>query len=197
MHGQSDKTITTASTLSFFPVKIANITKEGSDSDDNGRTYVQLSAVANDKNTLISSFGCLFGNIMSRIPTSWKAWFYRKQIEGSERVLGTISLSEIDKRKYKVENELGNLNVYNVGVQLLAEYQRRGIVSGIAKTLFRRFAALNTDMDGFWISTRPSNQGVIHLAEKYQFTYIKRTWLFLLPCIPFPLSSLLYWKPIQ
>ncbi|MCP5507134.1 MAG: GNAT family N-acetyltransferase [Chlamydiales bacterium] len=214
MHERNNKDAVKITTLTLHEVKMANIVNEGTTSDDDGETYRRLSEVANDTITLISIFGPVAGRLLSLFPTSWKARVYRMDIEVSERkklnhfnwvmvneeghTVGTFSLSEIDKKRFSLEESFQSLKLYNVGVCLHSNFHRRGIVSGVAREIFKRISSLKIDIDGFWISTSPENVGVIRLAEKLEFEFIK-AWdddKKLFPFIKTSLPRNLYWRTV-
>lgn len=175
--------------IHFTRVEIANIINQGQSSSDGGSTYRRLVELANDFNGLVSTCGSVVGRILYWLPTSWKASvFIRAMEEAREKglassswvlsgrdgqTIGLFSLNEIQNEKFELEGELKTFKLFNVGVLLHSNFQRRGIVTELTNHLFDQFCRLNLDIDGLWIATRPDNAGVNHIANKLQFTFIK------------------------
>lgn len=177
------------SVIHFNRIELSNIVNQGLNSNDNGRTYRRLAELANDFNCLVSAFGSVLGRIVYWLPTFWKASAYIKVAEearqkgrlsaswilsdGNGETVGLLGLSEIEKEKFELDEELNRLKLYNVGVLLHSNFQRRGVVTEITNHLFEKFRRLNLDIDGLWITTRPDNEGVNHIARKLDFSFIK------------------------
>lgn len=92
----------------------------------------------------------------------------------NNHTIGTCSLSKIKNEEFELDGEIKNFKLYNIGVFLHSDYQRRGVVAAITTQLFDRICRLKLDMDALWIMTRPDNVGVNHIARKLHFSFIKQ-----------------------
>jgi len=179
----------TENTIHFKKVELSNIVDQGKNSNDNMESYRRLAELADDFNMLVSAFGPLIGRILYWLPVSWKASAYiegldkankenRKHIEWllidkDDKTIGELSLSQIEKERFDLSDELNDLKLYNVGVILHSDFQRKGIVTELSNSLFGQLHNLDLDIDGLFIATRPDNVGVNVIAKKLDFTFIK------------------------
>jgi RimJ/RimL family protein N-acetyltransferase len=203
--------------IHFRKVELANITNKGRDSIDDGETYQRLAELADDFNGLVSAFGGFLGRILFWTPVSWKAGVFIREMKKAtekrlnhctwvlsdkdEKTIGSFSLSEIEKEKFDLSGELESLKLYNVGVLLHSSFQRKGVVTELTNHLYDQICRLNFDIDGLWIATRPDNVGVNHIANKLNFTMIKKMDVEQEDLIPFFSSTYipfnLYFKRIS
>jgi len=181
----------TGNIIRFKKVELSNIVNQGKNSNDDIETYRRLAELADDFNMLVSAFGPVFGRILYWLPVSWKASAYidglnksnkenRKHIEWllidkDDKTIGELSLSQIEKEKFDLSDELNSLKLYNIGVILHSDFQRKGIVTELSNSLFSQLHNLDLDLDidGLFIATRPDNIGVNTIAKKLDFTFIK------------------------
>ena len=214
--GTGNNETITEDILHFKQVELNNIINQGKNSNDNRETYERLTELANDFNMLVSAFGSVVGRILYWLPTSWKATVYIKELEKAiekklpflewilvdqnMHTVGSVGLRSIEKEKYDLDDELNSLKLYNIGVILHSNFQRRGIITQLTNKLFDQLCDLNLDIDGLFIATRPDNVGVNTIAKKLNFTFVKEMDVEfdgLLPCCSSNyLSSNIYVKKL-
>lgn len=185
----------------FQRIELQNIVDGGKSAQDDGRSYRALAELANDCSGLVSMLGPVVGRLLYWLPTEWKAKVFigdmqRAQEKGlagctwlmrdvSGATIGMINLDELEAHKFAMGERLDLLNLYNVGVLLHSNYQRRGVVTAVTSHLYEALGALRLNMDGLWIRTRPDNEGVNHIAKKLGFEFLKTMSVAeeaLLPC---------------
>ena len=176
-------------TIRFKRLELANITNEGQNSDDNEESYHRLAELANDFKMLVSAFGSVLGRVLYWLPVSWKAGAYIKEltkaiyekrpqvgwilVDENEQTIGLLSLCLIEKEKYNLDTDLNFLKLYNIGLMLHSDFQRKGIATELSNKLFNQLGDLNFDVDGLFIATLPNNIGVNVIAKKLNFTFVK------------------------
>lgn len=191
LHDKGNPEAKAPHTIHFRQIELANIVQQGLTSSDEGRTYRALATLSVDFNGLISEFGAVLGRILYWLPVSWKAAMFIKGMEKirnenrpsiqwtlsdeHNQTIGLCSLTKVHNEDFELDSEIKNLKLYNIGVFLHSDYQRRGVVAAIANQLFARLCTLKVDMDALWIMTRPDNAGVNHIARKLHFSFIKQT----------------------
>lgn len=192
LHEKNNTAAKIEEVIHFKRLELVNIENQGRNCVDGGETYQRLAEMANDFQMLTSAFGPMFGRILYWVvPTSWKANAYENVLKEADRknrawgqwilvsenkqTIGIVCLDQIDKKKFELDydDELGSLKLYNMGVLLHSNFQRRGIVTELSNHIFTQLRHLNLDIDAFFINTRPDNVGVNAIAEKMNFTFIK------------------------
>jgi len=187
----NDKIEKVEHTIRFTRIEMANIVDKGANSNDDGETYKRLAELANDFGLLVSAFGPVFGRLLYWLPVSWKAKVYinehKKNTEKdlkyiawiiadeNGQTVGSLSLDQVDKDKYVLNDELQSMNLYNIGLILSSDYQRRGLATELSKHLLSQLPALQIDMDALFIATLPNNAGVNTLAKRLGFTFVAET----------------------
>jgi RimJ/RimL family protein N-acetyltransferase len=175
-------------TLKFTQIKLENIENKGNDSSDNGETYRRMAELSNDFNMLMTSFGPVFGRLLYWLPTWWKAKFYITELkkhneknlkhigwviaDDNGQTCGLLSLTEVNKEMYKLDANLQLMKLYNIGLMLHSDYQRRGVATELSQKLLNHVNQLNFDIDALFIATRPDNVGVNTIANKLNFTFV-------------------------
>lgn len=201
--------------INFRRVTLRNIQHGGRDAIDGGVTYGRLAELADDFNGLTSAFGWFVGRLLYWLPVSWKAKVYIDAINKAQekgladcnwvlsdqhgRTIGMMGLTEIDKGRFDLDEPEASQRLFNVGVLLHSDFQRRGVVTEVTNHLYDRLVRLRGDIDGLWIATRPDNAGVNHIANKLHFNFIKEMAVeekSLLPCVPTYMPQNLYVKPL-
>lgn len=203
--------------VNFTRIDLQNIVNEGRDSIDGGRTFRHLANLSNDYNALLSSQGSIMGRILYWMPTSWKAGAYIRVMEKDReeqkpsiswlltdahgQTIGIFGLSKIKNEDFALKGEHEHLKLYNVGVFLHSNFQRRGVVTALTNQLFEQIAQLQLDIDALWVMTLPTNTGVNYIANKLNFTFLKRYDFrhpSFFPCCSESTTTLnLYVKPLQ
>ena len=173
--------------ISFKQVKLSNIIDQGKKSDDMKDTYRRLADLSNDFKMLMTAFGPFFGRILFCLPVSWKANMYIKQlskdiernlhyaewimIDQNDRTLGILNLKNIDRNKLEMYDD-DDLKLYNIGLMLHTDFQRKGFATELSNQLFNQLPHL--DIDGLIIVTRQDNAGANKLASKLNFVFVKK-----------------------
>lgn len=186
--------------IKFKQILLDNIIDNGNSSNDNKDTYNRLAEIANDSGILINTFGTIFGRIIYLFPTSWKASIYIDEMQTNknhigmllihstnygDHTIGVMSTHLVDKLKYHLLKniqskfpEIENVDFYNIGLQIRTQYQNHGIASYLFDNLYIFKTLLNkidNNKKALFIATKPDNDRVIHLTDKFEFIYLSTT----------------------
>lgn len=181
--------------IRFKQITLNNIEKQGKNSNDAGETYRSLACLSNDFRMLTTAYGPFIGRLLYWCPVSWKASSFIGEmkkmneekrshmqwvlIDKDDSTVGLFSLSELsesEKGKYKFSDDIHSLKLYNFGVMIHTDFQRRGIVTGLMKSLpnqIKNVPQLNGVIDGLFVATRPDNIGMNTISKKLNYSFIK------------------------
>lgn len=205
------------SVIRFIPVLLNNIEKHGKNSNDNCETYRRLSDLSNDFTMLTTAYGPIFGRIIYWCPVYLKASSYIKNmkkkieknmtqmewilVDQNDLTVGLFGLSQLDleqKEKYALNNDLRPLKLYNVGIMLHTDYQRKGICSELLKCLPNQITNMNNlDIEGLFVVTRTDNIGMNTVAKNVDYPFLKKMDAAakgVVPCISKTMSVNIYVK---
>lgn len=186
--------------IRFKQIMLDNIINDGNESNDDKDTYNRLAEIANDSGILTNTFGTILGKIIYLIPTSWKASMYINEMTTNinhigmllihstnygDHTIGVMSTHLVDKLKYHLsENiqskfpEIENVDFYNIGLQIRSQYQNHKIASYLFDNLYLFKTILDkidNNKKALFIATKPDNNRVIYLVNKFEFIYLSTT----------------------